>query len=283
MDKFWTLRKIGQLDIPTELNAELEYLSTIEITKKPYSEYANGDWYDYIIMNQTKNSDDNLFNATGNADFTELGSKCIAIKKLICDNFNTNYITFSRIRNMINAIVLPHKDFLELEHTTETYYARFLILLEECAEAYHMSNDFIVNMKKGEVWQINAYNIHAAANLGFNSRKLLSIDMTIPHNIGLNSCYYLAKSSDNFVVQHKTLKEMDLAFFINLNNFVEQNGLKEVVFFLIKQAFIYEINLKEIFNYLYIFYINDSSALESIHRLNNFLFNQRTLGERYIW
>lgn len=79
-----------------------------------------------------------------------------------------------RARNLIDGMVIPHRDFVELD--ARVAYFRVFVPLELNTDAYHSDEHGVFQMLPGEVWFLDARMKHAAVNFAARSRMFLCLD-----------------------------------------------------------------------------------------------------------
>ncbi|MGR5913138.1 aspartyl/asparaginyl beta-hydroxylase domain-containing protein [Bacillus cereus] len=80
-----------------------------------------------------------------------------------------------RTRNLVDAMVIPHRDFVEFSHSTKQRFRVFLAL-EDNKMAFHSDEEAVFRIRKGEIWFLDAAIGHAAANFSKDSRVFLCLD-----------------------------------------------------------------------------------------------------------
>lgn len=159
------------------LEHDLAALDRIPIIKEQYDEFSAGTWINHSLYNRTGE-----WNDTRYSDFehparkTQVGEQTPYLCRLVEELFDVQNMRMARVRNLIDGIVIPHVDFLELSADKDRYI-RILIPLETCLDSCHFEETFGVSrMRKGDIWILESQVPHGACNLGSDSRRILSLD-----------------------------------------------------------------------------------------------------------
>lgn len=284
-------RIIGKLDISNKAIAnDLITINTFPIIEEEYSEFGTGIWKNNSLFNENGEFTDTQYrNYLTKGKKTELLTRVPYINNLIETNFDITYLKMVRTRNLINGIILPHKDFVEF-NKTKSYYLRIFIPLEDNVNAYHSDEHAVFRMQKGEVWILNAAIIHAAANFSTASRIFLCLDFQFPKTLDPSEIF-LDKSIYNLNIKpliparkpldSNYLKETieRLAAEINRDNF------KDVIIELSKIHFFYQANVSQCYDWL--IQVSEKSGIKEIINqtllLKEYMIIKRKLGQRFLF
>ncbi|WP_118178443.1 aspartyl/asparaginyl beta-hydroxylase domain-containing protein [Paraburkholderia phosphatilytica] len=112
----------------------------------------------------------------------DAGRRCDVVSQQVIETcFDTDRMTMARVRNLVNGLVIPHTDFLELSKDKDQYI-RILIPLETCIDSYHSEEKFgVFRMRKGDIWILESTVPHSAINLTSDDRRILSLDFRYAH------------------------------------------------------------------------------------------------------
>lgn len=166
---------IGKFEIPeTDFEEDVGYLNDLPKQSEEYDEFAQGYWKNVSLMNSTGDSSDSRYVNTGFAIRTDHMSRCPSIDRFIRENFDVGALRMVRARNLIDGMVVPHKDFVEL--SSDKNYFRVFVPLERNDDSFHSDEKGVFNMKPGEVWFLDASMVHAAINFSSRSRMFLCLD-----------------------------------------------------------------------------------------------------------
>ncbi len=282
-------RIIGKIEIESQKMAkDLFAISQFPVIEEEYSEFGTGTWLNNSLMNANGDYKNTKYQ---DSEFpgirTSLWEKVPYITKLIEDNFNLTYLRMVRTRNLIDGIVIPHKDFVELEHD-KSRYVRIFIPLENNNQAFHSDEYNVFQMQKGEIWILNAAIVHAAANFSKESRVFLCLDFQLPENETVESIFL---NKNTYCTTHQPLLALRKPISNNeiderLNKFVDimsEANLKEIILELSTIHFFYQIGVGKCYDWLIAIAekIHSNTLIEKVKSLRTYMVSHRTLGERY--
>lgn len=191
-----------------------------------------------------------------------------------------------RARSLVDGLVIPHRDFVELDKAT-TYF-RVFVALENNDEAFHSDESGVFQMMAGEVWFLDAGISHAAVNFGLKSRMFLCLDFMYEGEFEYTDIFSDQSSLENFRssfhIKRKAFSEVSKKEVISatakiLNHFT----FKDIIFALSKYHFVYELPVSSC--YEWIISAAEQAGNEEICRkaksLRRYLIEKRDMGERY--
>lgn len=173
-----TTRLVGRFKFDNALlEKDLKVLSELPAIKEQYDEFGSGTWINQSLWNRTGEWTDTVFSDYDHpAVRTQVGAATPYLSKIVTDYFDVAHMTMARVRNLIDGLVIPHTDFLELSENKEQY-VRILIPLETSIDSYHSEENFgVFRMRKGDIWILESTVPHSAINLTSDSRRILSLD-----------------------------------------------------------------------------------------------------------
>ncbi|CAB3752480.1 aspartyl/asparaginyl beta-hydroxylase domain-containing protein [Paraburkholderia humisilvae] len=171
-------RLIGRIKFDDALlSNDLEVLSKLPRLREQYDEFGSGTWINHSLWNRSGEwTDTQYFDYDYPAIRTQVGAATPYLSKIIEDCFDVEHLRMARVRNLVNGLVIPHTDFLELSEEKDRY-VRILIPLETCIDSYHTEEHFgVFRMRKGDVWILESTLPHGALNLTSDNRRILSLD-----------------------------------------------------------------------------------------------------------
>ncbi|KXU85523.1 hypothetical protein CI15_20410 [Paraburkholderia monticola] len=171
-------RLVGRIKFDGELlKNDLKVLSELPSIKEQYDEFGSGTWINHSLYNKSGEWKDTVFTDINHpAIQTEVGAAMPYLSRIIEEYFDTDHISMARVRNLIDGLVIPHTDFLELSKE-KAQYVRILIPLETCIDSYHSEEKFgVFRMRKGDIWILESTVPHSAINLTSDNRRILSLD-----------------------------------------------------------------------------------------------------------
>ena len=171
-------RLVGRIRFDNELlKKDLKVLSGLPSLKEQYDEFGSGTWINHSLYNRSGEWTDTVFADIDHpAVQTQVGAAMPYVSKIIEECFDIEHMSMARVRNLIDGLVIPHTDFLELSKNKQQYI-RILIPLETCIDSYHSEEKFgVFRMRKGDIWILESTVPHSAINLTSDNRRILSLD-----------------------------------------------------------------------------------------------------------
>ncbi|MFS0828665.1 aspartyl/asparaginyl beta-hydroxylase domain-containing protein [Pseudomonas phoenicis] len=278
---------IGTINIEHyQLGHDIERLRSIRKQPEEYDEFGQGHWKNISLYNATGEADDTRYKNARRCLPTEHLRQCPAIAKLIQEQFEPTALRMVRARSLVDGLVIPHRDFVELD-TAVTYYRVFLAL-EDNAQAFHSDEQGVFQMRAGEVWYLDAGISHAAINFGLNSRTFLCLDFIYEQRFEPADIFKDRRSAH--VQRHdihikrvplQPLKEREII--AATATLIECFTFKDIVFALSKYHFIYDLPVASCYDWIISAaeQANNAPVLEKAKTLRRYLIEHRAMGERY--
>ncbi|CAB3764260.1 aspartyl/asparaginyl beta-hydroxylase domain-containing protein [Paraburkholderia solisilvae] len=159
------------------LKQDLKVLSELPLLREQYDEFGSGTWINHSLWNRTGEWTDTQYSDYDHpAIRTQAGAATPYLSKIIEECFDIEHLRMARVRNLVDGLVIPHTDFLELSEEKDRYI-RILIPLETCIDSYHTEENFgVFRMRKGDIWILESTLPHGALNLTSDNRRILSLD-----------------------------------------------------------------------------------------------------------
>jgi|SRR5215207_1382185 len=173
---------IGKIDLDREkLSADLEAMFDIKFAE-PYDEFVCGRAWKSAMLMAPGGGEGSLlshFDPSVPADFTADSGRLPYVQELIRNHFATEHITFVRLIELSNSVLVPHCDYVELsDDVSKVRIAhRVHIVLSTAEDAMFNESDSVYRMKEGEVWFIDVTKPHSAGVVGETRRIHLLIDV----------------------------------------------------------------------------------------------------------
>ena len=278
---------IGRLDLNEEkLRKDLETVTNFPVLKEEYSEFGVGTWKNDTLWNENGNFRDTQYRDYATPGMvTERGLLLPYIQEMIGANFHVNHLKMVRTRNLIDGLIVPHKDFVEL-NKPKNFYLRIFIPLEDNANSYHSDESGVFRMRKGEIWILDASIVHAAANFSNESRIFLCLDFqfdekTHPSSIFLDQRAYNEKIKPA-MAKREPVRDINKhlgRFYATIN----EKNFKEITVDLAKLHFQYEVSVSDCYNWLAdIAQHNGKKELvDKALALKEYMIENRRLGQRF--
>lgn len=268
------------------LQRDLETIATFPHLEEAYPEFGVGSWRNHSLWNKSGNYRDLLVEESiGKANVTELGMQLPYINQMIRETFDTTHLKLVRTRNLIDGIVFPHKDFVEL--SKDKHYLRVFIPLKDNKHAYHSDEYSIFQMKKGEIWQLDAAIIHAAVNFGLDSRIHLCFDFHFPNAMPSIESIFLNPETVNGLAEPMEVKRIPKNHVeVKIKEVASQltrARLHDALIELSKIHFQYDVHIADCYDWL----INaaqesgDPDLPATCKKLKHFMIIKRDFGEKF--
>ncbi|WP_254621749.1 aspartyl/asparaginyl beta-hydroxylase domain-containing protein [Staphylococcus ureilyticus] len=218
---------------------------------------------------------------------TSYGKQLPYISNFIQENFNIKNLKMVRTRNLVDALIMPHRDFVDLNKEMEKYF-RVFIPLETNELAFHSDEDNVFCMKKGGIWFLDAGIIHAAANFSNKNRLFLCLDFVFdepytPKDIFTNKNLYDENINPYIVEREEVDSNYGEEIIRNLSNVIHHYTFKEIVFLLSKLHFYKKIPIDICYRWLLEISkrTNDKEMIKKAKQVNEYLIEKRELGEHF--
>ncbi|MFI8664363.1 aspartyl/asparaginyl beta-hydroxylase domain-containing protein [Rhodococcus qingshengii] len=281
-------RILGRLELDhLELSADLAYLESVPRADESYDEFSNGYWQNLALWNASGDSADDIYRDVNQApQLTEHGKSCNYLRNLVETTFDTSHLAMVRTRNLIDAVVIPHRDFVELDKPVDKYF-RVLMFLEANSSAFHSNDSAVFNMQPGEVWFLDAASVHSAANFSANSRQMLCLDFVFDgdfdeSDIFADSASYDPTLAPTFIARPE-LTESELSGILDLALLTNRTNFKEILFLLSKVHYSFDVTGKSTYDWLSTISerTGDVALIDKARRLTEYAIEARGLTERF--
>lgn len=280
-------RIIGTIDLSDYTIADdLEYLNSVIKVAEEYDEFCQGYWQNLSLMNASGEVNDSLYQNNQALRPTQHMQCCPAIARLLSDHFDLTDLKMVRTRNLIDGMVIPHKDFVELDKSRS--YLRLMIPLEQNTRSFSSDESGVFQMQPGEVWILDAAVGHAAINFSTKSRIFLCLDYAFQGerrnaDVLKKSTKVEEKQRDVYVQRRPMNPGHQDRIIEGLSRIVSLFTLKDLLFAVSKYHFIYEVPVTAGFEWLKEAAVlaRDEDSYDRINNLTRYLVESRELGERF--
>jgi hypothetical protein len=281
-------RALGRikLDEPA-LQKDLATIADSPRIAEEYDEFSSGFWKNCSLWNDTGDSLDTQYKAyEGPPRRTPLGAQLPYIDDVLSRYFDFRNLKMVRVRNLVDAIIIPHRDFVELEGESSRFFRVFLAL-EHNADSFHSDEANVFQMQPGEIWWLDAATVHAAANFSRRSRAHLCLDFQFrdggfcssdifkdPAKIELNVTPTL-KPRSPFDTEENTL--------LALSSLLAPHTFKDITFLLSKVHFEKAVPISACFDWLTAMadHQGNRALAAKARNLRSYMIERRELGERF--
>lgn len=268
-------------------SADIEQLNAITKTPEEYDEFGQGYWKNLSLYNASGEANDTQYRNTDRCIPTEYAKRCPMIQRFISDNFRFNHLKMIRARNLVDGMVIPHRDFVELDKSI-TYF-RVFIALEHNKESFHSDDCGVFQMMPGEAWFLDAGINHAAINFGNKSRMFLCLDFMFEGDFNPADIFAdkdsLLPSRKKFHIDRKPLESDEaLNIITSTSALLDRHTFKDLVFTLSKFHFTYNISVACCYDWIVSAaeMAKNPEVARKARSLRRYLIEQRAMGERYV-
>jgi hypothetical protein len=268
------------------LEPEIELLNSIIRLPEEYEEFGQGYWKNISLYNASGKGNDSQFRVTEKCFPTEYAEKCPEINRLISENFNLESLKMVRARSLVDGMVIPHRDFVELKK--EAFCLRVFIALENNPDAFHSDESGVFQMMAGEVWLLDAGIKHAAVNFSSKSRMSVCLDFIFEKEFNPDDIFIKHFLSppvrENFHIIRKPLSDFEINEIITSSaKILNRYSFKDLMFALSKLHFIYDIPVACCYDWLISAaeLANEQEIIRKANSLRRYLIEDRSIGERY--
>ncbi|GLB61004.1 aspartyl/asparaginyl beta-hydroxylase domain-containing protein [Cytobacillus sp. NCCP-133] len=279
----------GKIEINDDLlKKDLEVHDTFPKIPEEYDEFSAGFWMNCTLWSASEDETDTQYRDYDHEiKQTGYGKKLYYISNLLQENFNMENLKMVRTRNLIDALIMPHRDFVDLDKNINQYF-RVFIPLEDNEMAYHSDENNVFRMRKGEVWFLDAGIVHAAANFSNNNRLFLCLDFAFDSNYHASDIFkdknLYNTDIEPFIVEREDIdQEYEERIISSLTNVISRYNFKEIVFLLSKIHFYKNIPIDVCYKWLAEIAkrANDEVMVDKANKVHQYLIEKRELGERF--
>jgi hypothetical protein len=278
---------IAKIDIDAyNLSLEVNYLNSLQKIPESYDEFGQGYWKNISLYNSTGEPGDTLYQIASACRPTPHLASCPEINRLILDNFRLDNLKMVRARSLIDGMVIPHRDFVELDNLDR--YLRLFVPLENNQEAFHSDESGVFQMKAGEVWFLDAGINHAAINFSCKSRMFLCLDFVI--SVDAEQASVLLQTAKTLLpcersnIRRQALTPKYIEETIHAAaKIISRRTLKDLIFALSKYHFTYDIPILACYDWIIdaALLAGDRDTAEKARSLKRYLVEHRHLNERF--
>jgi putative nonproteinogenic amino acid hydroxylase len=245
-----------------------------------YLEYTFGAWRSYVLANPTGDETDARFRPSDAAPLiTALGRRMPYVLSLIDTHFDTRTLRWSRIFTVQDALLVPHRDFLEFDRPLH----RLHLVLDTDPSCLHSEYDVVYHMRQGEIWEVDGLSIHAACTLSCYRRISLVLDFEqdgTPAESRIRATGGAPQPSPQ-ILDLPTLSEAEIAAIRGLRAIARNENFRDVVNLLGKVHFYRKTSAAAMFDWLEHVFQDDPAALARACAYRRFCVDERQYQERF--
>lgn len=279
---------LGKVDLDQErLAADLAYLDSAPTPDEEYDEFCNGFWKNVSLWNATGSSDDMLYRDVESAAIaTEHAENVPYLSEIVTSVFDVRRIQMARTRNLRNGVILPHRDFVELDREPDNYL-RVFMFLQPSPEAFHSNEDAVIHMRPGEIWFLDAATVHSAVNLTESGRQSLCVDFAFDGPFDTKEIFADPATHDPGIeprlVRRRPFTAEHRDRILALGDLVERDTFRDLAFLLSKIHFRYDVHPAETYTWLAEISrrAGDDAMVDKAEQLRTFAIDARPLSGRF--
>ncbi|GAA4894961.1 aspartyl/asparaginyl beta-hydroxylase domain-containing protein [Streptomyces coeruleoprunus] len=280
---------LGRIELDQDrLKQDLDYLATVPTVEEEYNEFSNGFWKNIPLYNATGGSEDRLYRDLDGAAAQPTGHAAHVpyLNEIITTVYNVDRLQMARTRNLKNAIVIPHRDFVELDREVDLYFRTFMVL-EDSPLAFHSDDDTVIHMRPGEIWFLDAAAVHSAVNFSDFSRQSLCVDLAFDGDFDEKEAFadatVYAPGGTPDIPHRKPFTAEHRERILSLANVIERENFRDVLFLLAKLHFTYDVHPADTYDWLIGISkrAGDDKMVEKAEQIKGFAIGARELGERF--
>ena len=279
---------LGNISIDKyDISNEMVFINEIPRVIEEYDAFFQVFWKNVSLMNKSGDKDDSQYSDSDLGLKTFYGEKTPKLFKLIEENFTTEKLRMVRARNLIDGMVIPHSDFVELDYKSKKHFRVFLPL-EENHDSFHSDINRVFQMKLGEIWFLDAFIPNAAINFSNRCRLFLCLDFVfsedfLPSEIFKDKTLY-NPNNNPIKVQRKLVSKYDLEEIEDsISKILNDKNYRDILFAVSKLHFNYEFEVDKVYNFLINAAIKSShkNLIPKLYDLKKYLIEDTKFGERF--
>lgn len=279
---------LGKIDFDEErLSFDKAFIRSIPRIDEEYDEFSSGYWTNVSLWNASGEAEDTTYrDIPGAALRTDYGQQVPYLDELVSKIFDEQAIKMVRARNLIDAILFPHRDFVELDKSRDQYF-RVLIALEDNEQAFHSEDDAVLRMRSGEIWYLDAGAVHAAVNFSTNNRQAICVDFAFDGDFDESDIFtdkqFYNPGLEPAIPSRMPFTAAQRKDLLGLGRVITRDNFKEVVALLSKIHFRYEVPAAATFDWLIdiCHESSDSALAKKSVELKDYMIGDRKFGERF--
>lgn len=252
-----------------------------------YSEFRIGDWKSYVLRNTSGLDDDGLVSESSQPlKVTPRGAGLHAINQWIDSHFEIKNLRLVRVHSMGDGVLIPHKDFLEFDaHANQ--WLRLHLPIKTNDRCLHSEEGEVFHMRQGEVWRLDAAQLHSATNDSDERRLNLCLDFDIGGD-PIESVFKTPMSPTDLpkpqMVARQALDDSFMTGLMGLSRCINERNYRDIVGLLSKVHFYRDASLSMFFDWLIeVCRRSGSTALiEKSEAFCLFLRAERSMHQRFV-
>jgi L-proline cis-4-hydroxylase len=241
--------RLGYIELDDQLLADdLSAISKATFTSA-YAEFAFGSWRTLMVRNYEGKDDDAVIRMHNrSAVETPAGRRLPYLRRLISDHFDTERMRYARIMKIEkNAGIIPHRDYLEFSDD----YVRLHLPIQTDERCMNSEGGKVYHLERGEIWFLDASQIHSAVSLSDQPRLPLVMDFAsdVPPPALIRN--YRPPIDAPATLVRPPIPQSALDAIRSLSQIVNESTLTETISILCKLHFRYETEPTCVFDWLH--------------------------------
>ena len=220
------------------------------VWSEAYSDYLfGGAWKSCMLWARGGDIGDGVvtnYDHNRPSTFTQYGNQLPYVRDLITSIADLERLNFVRLAKVSNSVIIPHRDLLELgelpDNTRNAH--RMHIPLATNEDCFFTEDNTVFRMRKGEVWFLDASQIHSVAVLSKEPRVHLMFDFVNQPSsrplIAIEGGSEDAGIPDERTVKRPPLTDADRANLLRLADVLTMDTFSEIFSIVIKKHFRYD-------------------------------------------
>jgi hypothetical protein len=220
------------------------------VWSEAYSDYIfGGAWKSCMLWSRGGDNGDGVvtnYDHDRPSTFTPYGDQLPYLRDLITTVADLDRLNFVRLAKVQDSVGIPHRDLLELsELADETRNAhRMHIPLATNERCFFTEGNTVFRMRRGEVWFLDAAQIHSVAVLSNEPRVHLMLDFVDTASakplITIEGESEDAGIPEDRTVRRPPLSEADYAHLLGLADVLAMDTFNEIISIVIKKHYRYD-------------------------------------------
>jgi hypothetical protein len=280
-------RIIGKIDLDHALlEDDLATLHSFPRIEEAYDEFSSGYWKNCSLWNSSGEATDTTYqDISEEVQQTEYGRRLPYLERVVRKSFDMRYVTMVQARNLIDAMVIPHRDFVELNKSKEHYFRLFMVL-EDNPCALHSDEQAVFRMRPGEVWFLDAASVHAAVNFSTASRQSICVDFVFDEPFEDRDVFADPKLYQPDIRPDIPARQPLVANFqehlLALARVINADNFKDILFLLSKIHFKTDVSISATYDWLVTVCqaSGDDALVAKAENLRRYMIQKRAMNER---
>jgi len=270
----------------TSLKKEVEKIIKFPYIVDSYTEFVFGHLHMHILWNGSGDSRENVFSDSENVAVpTDLGEQLPYINSVIKKYFKTEKIAMVRANHLFNCLLVPHRDYTEIEDGYNRLIRLHLPIHTEMS-CLNSEEETVFHMKEGEIWMLNVSGVHAANCPTSFPRISIMIDFFC-NNKDVASVFkdpgILTETISPTLIERQKMDDEFLNSLQNLSAIINEKNYVDIVQLLSKVHFYKGVPIRDFYDWLdeICEKSGNQRLVEKSKKLKSFFSIKRELNERF--